>query len=233
MRESELRQRVLEANLRLVREGLVTLTWGNASGIAADRSCIAIKPSGVAYEALTAADIVLVDLDGQVVEGELRPSSDTPTHLELYRAFAGVGGVVHTHSRRAVAFAQARREIPCLGTTHADHFHGPVPVTRLLRADEVAEAYEHYTGRAIVERFDRLDPVATPAALVPGHGPFTWGIDVADALRNAVALEAIAGMALDTLTIDAGTRTLEGWILDKHHERKHGPEAYYGQKNED
>lgn len=233
MRQAELRQRVVDANLELVRQGLVTLTWGNASGIADDRSCVAIKPSGVIYAALTAADIVLVDLDGAVVEGELKPSSDTPTHLELYRSFPDVGGVAHTHSARAVAFAQARREIPCLGTTHADHFHGAVPVTRVLRADEVAEAYEHYTGRAIVERFDRLDPVAIPAVLVAGHGPFAWGPDVGAAVRNAVALEAVAGMAVDTLALDPHARTLEGWIHDKHHTRKHGPDAYYGQSDED
>jgi L-ribulose-5-phosphate 4-epimerase len=233
MRKTELRQRVVEANLQLVREGLVTLTWGNASGIAADRSCVAIKPSGVKYDALTAAEIVLVDLEGNLLDGDLEPSSDTPTHLQLYRSFPEIGGIAHTHSARAVAFAQARREIPCLGTTHADHFHGAVPVTRVLRADEVAEAYEHYTGRAIVERFDRLDPLAIPAVLVAGHGPFTWGPDVGAAVRNAVALEAVAAMAIDTLALEPQARTLEGWIHDKHHARKHGPDAYYGQPDED
>jgi len=225
----DLRAAVCEANLRLVRAGLVTLTWGNVSG-RDDEGRVAIKPSGVAYDAMTPADIVVLDLDGNVLEGSLSPSSDTPTHLAIYRAFDSVRGVAHTHSPRAVAFAQARREIPCLGTTHADHFHGPVPVTRPLRADEVQEAYEAGTGRVIVERFDRLDPVAVPGVLVAGHGPFTWGPSVAAATDNAIALESIAGMALDTLALKPDARALEGWVLDKHHARKHGPDAYYGQK---
>jgi L-ribulose-5-phosphate 4-epimerase len=229
----DLREAVWAENLRLWDAGLVTLTWGNVSGLLADRSVMGIKPSGVDYEDLQPEQIVLVDLDGNVVDGDLRPSSDTPTHLEIYRSFPAAFGVAHTHSPSAVAFAQARREIPCLGTTHADHFHGPVPVTRVLRADEVEEAYEHCTGRAIAERFDRLDPVAVPGVLVAGHGPFTWGPDATAAVNNSVALEAVAGMALDTLALAPEGPTLERWVLDKHHARKHGPDAYYGQSEED
>lgn len=228
-RHRELRERVCEQNLRLVRAGLVTLTWGNVSELAEDGSCIGIKPSGVPYEQLTPAQIVLVSLDGAVIDGRLRPSSDTPTHLELYGAFPQARGIAHTHSPRAVAFAQARREIPCLGTTHADHFHGPVPVTRPLTADEVAEGYELGTGRVIVERFADLDPAATPGVLVAGHGPFTWGASAAAAADNAIALEAVADMALATMGLDPEAPALERWVLDKHHERKHGAAAYYGQ----
>lgn len=230
----DLRNAVHEANLRLVRAGLVTLTWGNVSGLSDDGRLAVIKPSGVDYAAMRADDMPVVDLDGNVVEGTLRPSSDTPTHLHLYRSFTGIAGIAHTHSRSAVAFAQARREIPCLGTTHADHFHGPVPVTRALRADEVERDYEVSTARAIVERFnraDRLDPLAVPGVLVAGHGPFTWGAGVRAATDNAVALEAIAAAAMDTLMLTPDARPLERWILDKHHERKHGPRAYYGQKD--
>lgn len=233
---ADLRREVCEANLRLLRAGLVTLTWGNVSGRSADGKLVVIKPSGIAYEALRDEDLVVVDLDGNVLEGTLRPSSDTPTHLYLYRSFAGVGGVAHTHSARAVAFAQARREIPCLGTTHADHFHGAVPLTRALRADEVKEDYEGNTGRVIVERFDRVDapdPMTVPGVLVAGHGPFTWGVSARAATDNAIALEAIAGMALDTLSLAPGAPTLERWIIDKHHGRKHGPDAYYGQRKVD
>lgn len=230
---AELRREVCDANLRLVRAGLVTLTWGNASGRSDDGKLVVIKPSGVPYESMRDEDMVVVDLDGNVVEGALRPSSDTPTHLHLYRSLAGVGGVAHTHSRCAVAFAQARREIPCLGTTHADHFHGPVPLTRALRADEVQEDYEGNTGRVIVERFDRVDapdPMAVPAVLVAGHGPFTWGVGARAAADNAIALEAVAAMAFDTLALAPGAPALERWVLDKHHARKHGPDAYYGQR---
>jgi L-ribulose-5-phosphate 4-epimerase len=173
--------------------------------------------------------MVVVDREGTVVDGDLRPSSDTPTHLWLYRHFPGVGGITHTHSPKATAFAQARMEIPCLGTTHADHFCGPVPVTRPLTAEEVAEAYEANTGRVIVERLAGLDPLAMPAVLVAGHGPFVWGRDAADSVRNAVALEAVATMAKATLTLRRDARPLESYVLDKHHQRKHGPAAYYGQ----
>lgn len=230
----DLRRSVREANLRLVNAGLVTLTWGNVSGLSDDRRQVVIKPSGIDYAALRDEDMVVVDLDGNVVEGALRPSTDTPTHLHLYRSFAGVAGIAHTHSPSAVAFAQARREIPCLGTTHADHFHGPVPLARALRADEVEDDYELSTARAIVERFnrvDRLDPLAVPGVLVAGHGPFTWGPTVQAATDNAIALEAIAAVAIETLALAPDARPLERWILDKHHGRKHGAAAYYGQKD--
>lgn len=225
----ELKQQVCAANRELVRLGLVTLTWGNASGLDRARGLMVIKPSGVAYERLEPADMVVVDLEGRQVEGALRPSSDTPTHLHLYRSFDGLGGIAHTHSLHATMFAQARREIPCLGTTHADHFHGPVPVTRPLTEAEVAADYEHNTGRVIVERFAGLDPLAVPAVLVAGHGPFAWGADAAEAVRNSVALEAVAQMALGTWRIHPDAPELEDYILEKHHRRKHGPNAYYGQ----
>lgn len=226
----DLKAQVCEANRALVEHDLVTLTWGNVSGICAERRHVAIKPSGVAYEALTPADVVIVDLDANVVEGNLRPSSDTATHVALYRAFGDIGGITHTHSRHATAFAQARREIPCLGTTHADHFYGAVPVTRVLSDSEVATDYEANTGAVIVERFADLDALAMPAVLVAGHAPFTWGPSVAASLENAVALEAVAAMALETLAVDAGAAGLEDWVLDKHFLRKHGKDAYYGQK---
>jgi L-ribulose-5-phosphate 4-epimerase len=225
----ELRSEVCRANRALVAHGLVTLTWGNVSGISTDRRHVAIKPSGVAYEELTPESIVVVDLEGEVVEGDLRPSSDTPTHLVLYRSFPGAGGVVHTHSRCATAFAQARREIPCLGTTHADHFHGPVPVTRTLDAGEVGSGYEARTGEVIVERFTGADPMAVPGVLVAGHAPFAWGPSVGSALENAVALEAVAALALATLAIDGTAPGLEAWVADLHYLRKHGDTAYYGQ----
>ncbi len=226
----ELKRHVLAANRDLVKTGLVTLTWGNASGIDRQAGLVVIKPSGARYDELAREWMVVVDLDGRVVEGQLKPSSDTRTHLILYRAFETIGGVVHTHSRRATMFAQARREIPCLGTTHADHFHGSVPVTRPLTEQEVAEDYEAYTGQVIVERFANLDPDAMPAVLVAGHGPFTWGKSPEKALENSVALEAVAELVLGTWSIDRAAAELEPWVLDKHYQRKHGPAAYYGQK---
>lgn len=226
---SSLKQQVCQANLDLVAHGLVTLTWGNVSAISKDRQHMVIKPSGVPYERMRPEDMVILDLEGRVVEGKLRPSSDTPTHVLLYRQFSEVGGVAHTHSRFATMFAQARVEIPCLGTTHADHFAGPVPVTRPLTDEEVEAAYEANTGQAIVERFAQLDPAAMPAVLVAGHAPFTWGRDAADAVENAVALEAVAEMALGTLQIRADAPTLEPSVLEKHYQRKRGPDAYYGQ----
>ncbi len=225
----QLKQRVCEANQELVTTGLVTLTWGNVSGIDRDRGLVVIKPSGVPYAELQPRQMVVVDLSGNVVEGDLRPSSDTPTHVALYRAFKNIGGVVHTHSRSATIFSQARREIPCLGTTHADHFHGPVPVTRSLTEQEVAEDYEGHTGSVIIERFAGLDPDAMPAVLVAGHAPFAWGGTVEKALENAVALESVAAMALGTWSINSAARELESWVLQKHYQRKHGPAAYYGQ----
>ncbi len=223
-----LREEVCTANRQLARSGLVTLTWGNTSGIDRQRGLIVIKPSGIPYEQLEPGHMVVVDLDGKVAGGELRPSTDTATHLALYRAFEQIGGVTHTHSRCATMFAQARCEIPCLGTTHADHFHGPVLVTRPLAEAEMTD-YEPATGRIIVERFAGLDPLASPAVLVAGHGPFTWGRDAAESVQNAVALEAVAEMALGTRRLDPRAPELETYILEKHHRRKHGPAAYYGQ----
>ena len=228
-----LRREVLEQNLALVRHGLVTLTWGNVSGLDSATGLVAIKPSGVDYGEMTAEDVVVVDLHGKVVAGALRPSSDLPTHLVLYREFgAAVGGVVHTHSRKAVAWAQARAEIPAFGTTHADHFFGPVPCTAPLSADEVAGDYEENTGLAITRRFrdGAIDPAAVPGVLVAGHGPFTWGASPRKAVENAVALEQVAAMALDTLLVRADAPVLPDWVLRKHFMRKHGPNAYYGQR---
>ncbi len=230
MKLTELREDVCRANLDLVRHGLVTLTWGNVSGINADRDLVVIKPSGVGYERMTPETMVVVDLDGNVVEGDLRPSCDTPAHVALYRHFEEVGGVTHTHSARATSFAQARVEIPCLGTTHADHFHGPVPVTRPLTQQEVESAYEANTGQVIVERFAELNPLEMPAALVAGHAPFTWGKDAAGSVVNAVALEAVAKMALTTIALRRDAPRLESYVLQKHYNRKHGAGAYYGQK---
>lgn len=225
----QLKEDVCQANQALVAHGLVTLTWGNVSGLSDDGQHAVIKPSGIRYTHLQADQMVVVDLDGRVVEGHLRPSSDTPTHVWLYRHLRGIGGITHTHSPRATAFAQARIAIPCLGTTHADHFAGPVPVTRPLTAREVAEAYEAHTGRVIVERFVDRDPLAVPAVLVAGHAPFTWGRDAAESVVNAVALEAIATMAQATWALRRDAPVLETYVLDKHHRRKHGPGAYYGQ----
>jgi L-ribulose-5-phosphate 4-epimerase len=225
-----LKEEVCRGNRELARSNLVTLTWGNVSGIDRRQGVVVIKPSGVAYDRLDPRQMVVVDLDGNVVEGDLRPSSDTATHLALYRSFEQIGGVAHSHSRFATMFAQARREIPCLGTTHADQFFGSVPVTRPLTADEVAADYEGNTGRVVVERFADLDPLAMSAVLVAGHAPFTWGRDAADAVQNAIALEAIAEMAIGTWWIDRQAAPLESYIVEKHHRRKHGPGAYYGQK---
>lgn len=224
-----LKEEVCAANQALVGHGLVALTFGNVSGICPDRRHVAIKPSGVSYEELTPEQIVIVDLEGSTVEGELRPSSDTPTHVLLYQQFESIGGITHTHCRYGTAFAQARREIPCLGTTHADHFYGPVPVTRILRPEEVERDYEINTGRVIVERFEAIDPLAMPAVLVAGHAPFAWGRDVGESLDNAIALEAIAKMAFATLQLNPGTAGLEDYLLEKHYQRKHGHDAYYGQ----
>lgn len=226
----ELKEQVCQANLDLVRHGLVTLTWGNVSGYDPETGRVVIKPSGVSYTQMKPEHMVVVDLEGQVVEGALRPSSDTPTHVLLYRHFEAVGGITHTHSFHATMFAQARAEIPCYGTTHADHFHGPVPVTRPLTESEVAEAYEANTGQVIIERFAELDPLALPGVLVAGHAPFAWGADVAESVKNAVALEAVARMAITTRIINPDAPLLEDYVLEKHYQRKHGPDAYYGQK---
>lgn len=226
---ADLKQQVLEANLALVKHGLVVMTWGNASAIDRKQGVVAIKPSGVAYDGMSAADIVVVDLDGRVREGRWKPSSDLPTHLALYLAWPEIGGVVHTHSTHATVFAQASRSIPCLGTTHADHFHGPVPVTRVLTEREVNEDYEANTGEVIVERFAGTEPLHVPAALVATHGPFTWGASVRAAVDNAVALEQVARMALGTFQLASSARAIPAHILAKHFGRKHGPGAYYGQ----
>lgn len=224
----ELKKTVYRANMRLVESGLVVLTWGNVSGYDSETKLVVIKPSGVSYGVMKPRDMVVVDLDGHVVEGRLNPSSDTPTHLEFYRHFPGVCGAVHTHSVEATAWAQSARPIPCYGTTHADQFHGPVPVARDLTAEEVADAYELNTGRVIVELFKDKDPLAQPGVLVAGHGPFTWGQTPMKAVDNAIALEAMAKMA--RLTEQLGKRELPGYVAEKHFERKHGPNAYYGQK---
>lgn len=230
---AELREYVCAQNARLPEEGLVSLTWGNVSGRLDD--LVAIKPSGYGYESMQPDDIVVVDLNGDVVHGELRPSIDTATHLELYRAYPDIGGVVHAHSTYGTAFAQAREPIACFGTTHADHFNGTVPVTRGLSADEVADGYEANTGRVIIEHFtaNRIDPMHVPAVLAAGHAPFTWGVDAASAVDNAVALEASAHMAVLTSLLTGGAaQPLDDWVLAKHHERKHGNNAYYGQGNQ-
>jgi L-ribulose-5-phosphate 4-epimerase len=226
----KLKQEVLQANLDLVKQGLVVLTWGNVSGIDREKNLMAIKPSGVDYEKLTDNDIVIVDLEGNVVEGNKRPSSDTPTHIEIYKAFKDIGGVTHTHSNYATMFAQACTEIPCLGTTHADHFYGSIPLTRFLTKKEVEEAYELNTGKIIVERFEELNPVTTPGVLVAGHAPFAFGKNAADSIRNALILERVAEMALGTFQLNKEINTLPEYISEKHYQRKHGPNAYYGQK---
>jgi L-ribulose-5-phosphate 4-epimerase len=228
-----LKEEVCRANLALVEAGLVVLTWGNVSGVDREAGIVAIKPSGISYRTLRPADIVLVSLEsGERLEGDLRASSDTPTHLVLYRDFRSIGAVVHTHSPFATSWAQAARPIPCLGTTHADHFYGPVPVTRQLTAEEIEADYEANTGKVVSERFlDRgLDPEQIPAVLLPGHGPFVWGPGPAEAVENATVLEETARMALYTLAIDPGAAELPQALLDKHFLRKHGPDAYYGQE---
>lgn len=227
----DLKEEVLHANLMLVEEGLVRLTWGNVSGIDRDKGLFVIKPSGVAYENLTADSMVVLDLEGEVVEGKMRPSSDTPTHRILYREFEEIGGVTHTHSVNATMFSQAGCELPCQGTTHADHFYGTVPVVRELDEAEVAEDYETNTGLAIVECFreKEINPVEMPACFQKFHAPFTWGKNAIDSVKNSVALEVCAQMALGTWQLNADQGGLPRHILDKHYLRKHGAGAYYGQ----
>lgn len=228
----QLREEVLEANLELVRRGLVLYTFGNASGIDREAGLVVIKPSGVPYDQMTTKRLVVSDLQGRVVDRKLRPSSDLPTHLVLYKAFSDIGGVVHTHSEYATAWAQAGREIPCFGTTHADYFHGAVPVTRPLSKDEIAGEYEKNTGDAIVRLFAGRTSESAPGVLVANHGPFTWGRDVSTAAHNAVVLESIARMALFTLTINAEAGAIAKPLHDRHYLRKHGDHAYYGQMKE-
>lgn len=226
-----LREEVLEANLELVRRGLVLYTFGNASGISRQDGLIAIKPSGVPYEKLTPEQMVITNIEGKTVEGKLRPSSDLATHIELYRQFPAIGGVAHTHSEFATAWAQARRPIPCFGTTHADYFHGRVAVTAALTADEISSDYEKNTGIAICRIFKNGDAMAVPAALVAGHGPFCWGVNASEAAHNAVILEYVAKMACYTLGVRPDAQPIESELLEKHHRRKHGPSAYYGQQD--
>ncbi|HUX35243.1 MAG TPA: L-ribulose-5-phosphate 4-epimerase AraD [Gemmatimonadaceae bacterium] len=225
-----LRQSVLDANRALGNLGLAPFTFGNASAIDREQGLVVIKPSGVPYDAMKAEDLVITDLDGKVVEGKLKPSSDLPTHLMLYRDFHAIGGVVHTHSHFATAWAQARREIPCFGTTHADYFHGPIPVTEPLAAHEIASDYEANTGQAIVRRFMGVDPLEMPAVLVASHASFCWGPSVTEAVHTAAVLEEVARMAYHTITLDGSAQAIDDALHDKHFLRKHGPDAYYGQK---
>jgi L-ribulose-5-phosphate 4-epimerase len=225
----QLREEVLAANLELVRLGMATGTFGNVSAISRSDGLVAIKPSGVPYAALTAAQIVMTDLEGRPVETNLRPSSDLPTHLELYRAFGNIGGIAHAHSRCGTAWAQARRPIPCFGTTHADYFNGTIPVTGELTAHEIAGEYEKATGQLICRTFAGIDPDEIPAVLVAGHAPFCWGKDAADAVRNAAMLEFVAALAIDTLTVNPQAAELAPELRAKHFYRKHGAGAYYGQ----
>ncbi|MCX5768937.1 MAG: L-ribulose-5-phosphate 4-epimerase AraD [Candidatus Hydrogenedentes bacterium] len=220
---------VCEANLELVRAGLVLMTWGNASAVDREKGLVVIKPSGVPYDGMQPEDMVVVDLDGRVVEGAHRPSVDTPTHLVLYRAWPEVGGVVHTHSHCATCWAQACQPIPCLGTTHADFAHGEVPVTDCLTAAEVADGYEANIGRCIVRRFKSLDPMHCPGVLSANHAPFAWGKTIGEAVQNAIMLEEIAKMALHTRILNAQQPAISQFLLDKHFNRKHGKDAYYGQ----
>jgi L-ribulose-5-phosphate 4-epimerase len=227
----QLKQKVSEANQQLVRVGLAVQTWGNVSGVDRASGHLVIKPSGVPYDAMTAEHMVVVSLKtGRVVEGNLRPSSDTPTHLVLYRAFAEIGGIAHTHSLYATAWAQARRELPALGTTHADYFHGPVPCTRLLTAREIKQDYEANTGRVIVEKFKKANPLHFPGVLVASHAPFAWGTTVEKAVENAVVLEHLARLASETLRVKSSVKPMQRALLDRHFLRKHGRDAYYGQK---
>jgi L-ribulose-5-phosphate 4-epimerase len=225
-----LRHEVFEANLELVRRGLVLYSFGNASGLSRAEGLVAIKPSGVSYDELRPDNLVVTDLEGRVVEGSYRPSSDLPTHLALYRAFPSIGGIAHTHSSYATAWAQACREIACLGTTHADYFRGAVPVTAEMQPHEIWDEYESHTGDAIVRRFADLDPVAIPAALVAGHAPFCWGDSATEAVHVAVVLEEVARMAYHTVMLNPEATGLSADLRDKHFLRKHGPGAYYGQR---
>jgi L-ribulose-5-phosphate 4-epimerase len=229
MSYQSLKEECLAANLDLPKTGLVDLTFGNVSVADPERRVFAIKPSGVSYTELRAEHLVVLDFDGNVIEGELRPSSDTPTHRCLYLHFAGIRSVVHTHSRNAVAFAQAGRDLPCLGTTHCDYFNGPVPVTRTMTPAEVAGDYEWETGKVIVERFAGINPPDVPAVLVRNHGPFTWGPSGAKAVETAIALEIVADMAIKTFAIHPAAPPAPAHLLQKHFFRKHGPGAYYGQ----
>ncbi len=224
----ELKERVYKANLDLVKLNLVIFTWGNVSAIDREKGLVVIKPSGVSYDDMKAEDMVVLDLDGNIVEGKLKPSSDTPTHLVLYKAFKEIGGVVHTHSEWATSWAQAGKSIPALGTTHADYFYGEVPCTRKLTSDEVTRAYEVETGNVIVETFSTLDPMAVPGVIINNHGPFAWGKDAENAVHNAKVMEEVAKMAYHSLQLNPNAE-IDRFLLDKHYSRKHGTNAYYGQ----
>ena len=229
----KLKEQVFQANLLLPKHGLITFTWGNVSGIDREKGLVVIKPSGVPYETMKAKDMVVVELSsGKVVDGDLKPSSDTPTHLELFKAFANIGGVVHTHSRWATTFAQAGRGVMALGTTHGDYFYGEIPCTRKMTKAEIEGEYEKETGTVIIETFKEKDPDAIPAVLVYSHGPFTWGTDAMDAVHNAVVLEEVAFMNFHTLMLEPGISSMQQELLDKHYLRKHGVNAYYGQTKE-
>ncbi|QLY80328.1 L-ribulose-5-phosphate 4-epimerase [Clostridium intestinale] len=225
----ELKEKVLKANLDLPGYGLVKFTWGNVSAIDRKTGLVVIKPSGVEYDNMTAEDLVVVDLDGNIVEGKLRPSSDTPTHLVLYKKFKDIGGIVHTHSPWATIWAQATKSVPAFGTTHADHFYGTIPCTRALNEQEIKGQYEEETGNVIVETFKDIDPSQMPGVLVYSHGPFTWGKDADEAVHNAVILEEVCKMAYDTLNLNTNLASIDSNLLDKHFLRKHGANSYYGQ----
>lgn len=229
MLQPNLREQVLEANLELVRRGLVLSTFGNASGVARDEGLIVIKPSGVPYDEMKPEHLVVTDMHGNLVEGTLRPSSDLPTHAALYRAFPSLGGIAHTHSEYATAWAQARKQIPCFGTTHADYFHGPIPLTELMSDEEINGEYEANTGVAIIRTFEKVDPMSIPAVLVANHGPFAWGVDPQKAAETAWMLEAVARVAYFTVGINANAQGIGKALHDRHFLRKHGKQAYYGQ----
>jgi len=225
----ELKKAVCEANLELQKQRLVICSWGNVSGIDRSAGAVVIKPSGVAYDELSPDKMVVLDLEGKIIEGALNPSSDTPTHLELYRTFEAIGGICHTHSPSATMWAQACKEIPCFGTTHADYFYGPIPLTEVMTEEQIKDKYELNTGKVIVRRFAGMDPMQMPAVLVANHGPFTWGAGPAAAVEATVVLEQIAAMALGTITINPNQGPISSALLDKHYLRKHGKNAYYGQ----
>ncbi len=226
----ELKKKVLEANLELPRKGLVTYTWGNVSAIDREKGLIVIKPSGVSYEEMKVEQMVVIDMEGNIIEGDLNPSSDTPTHIVLYKEFSGIGGIVHTHSSWATSWAQAGKSIPCYGTTHADYFYGNIPCTRKMTQEEIHGEYEHETGKLIVDTFEGINPMFVPGVVVNNHGPFTWGKDALEAVHNAVVIEEVAKMAYRSESLNTNIKPIDGNLLDKHFLRKHGVNAYYGQR---